>query len=259
MSTETSAVPRESLTLVEHGLFPDPDPRQSDPARADRARAPPERGPADRPRRLHRRHRRPTPAVRPRTSSWWRSPASTDRIWWEKNARLDPARTSSGCTRTSGRYLDAPRAVRAGPLRRRRPGVPAAGAVHHARTPGTRCSSGTCSSAPCRPSWPQFRPGFTVLHAPELPGRSRRATAPAAGTFIVLNFAKRTGADRRHPLRRRDQEVDLHRAQLPAAGSRACCRCTARPTSGPTGDTAIFFGLSGTGKTTLSADPDAPA
>ena len=62
------------------------------------------------------------------------------------------------------------------------------------------------------------------------------------------------GPDRRHRLCRRDQEVDLHRPQLPAAGRRRHADALLGQCRRRTGGSAVFFGLSGTGKTTLSAD-----
>ena len=64
-----------------------------------------------------------------------------------------------------------------------------------------------------------FDPGFVVYHAPELQADPARH-GTRTGTFIALNFAKKTVAHRRHPLRRRDEEVDLHRPQLPAPAAR---------------------------------------
>ena len=108
-------------------------------------------------------------------------------------------------------------------------------------------ASTRASSAPHEPQFIVISaPGF---HAdPELDGTRSEV-------FIVLNFAAAARADRRHAVRGRDQEVDLHGHELPAAAAGRAVRCTARPTSAPNGDVALFFGLSGTGKTTLSADP----
>ena len=48
------------------------------------------------------------------------------------------------------------------------------------------------------------------------PAQSRHALRRRSSS---LNFGQQAGADRRHQLRRRDQEVDLHRPELPAAAA----------------------------------------
>ena len=140
-------------------------------------------------------------------------------VWWEKNAKMSTRRTSTGCTRDVRGPSREPGPLRPGPLRRRRPGLPAlrcasspqrlAGAlrpqhVHPARRrpnwPASRRASPCCTRRSSRPTRPGTAPG---------PAPSSCSTSPSG-----------PDPDRRHPLRRRDQEVDLHRPQLPAAGAR---------------------------------------
>ena len=96
---------------------------------------------------------------------------------------------------------------------------------------------------------------------------SRSSTAPSfkadparhgtrSDVVIALNFAKRLvligGTSYAGEIKK---SIFTH-PELPAAARRACCRCTARPTSARRATSALFFGLSGTGKTTLSSDPE---
>ena len=107
-----------------------------------------------------------------------------------------------------------------------------------------------------RPTAEELRnhhPEFTVISAPEFKADPKRDGVNSE-VFILLNFTRRTGADRRHQVRRRDEEVDLQRAELPAAAAQRLSHALLGE-RGHDGGRALFFGLSGTGKTTLSADP----
>ncbi len=100
---------------------------------------------------------------------------------------------------------------------------------------------------------PTFDPNFTVLHAPEFqadPAKHGTRTS----TFIVLNLAKRMIliGGTRYAGELKKSMFTVMNYYMPKQGVLSM-HCSAN--IGPAGDTALFFGLSGTGKTTLSADP----
>ena len=99
-----------------------------------------------------------------------------------------------------------------------------------------------------------FAPNFTVYHAPEYKADPARH-GTRTGTFIVLNLAERTIliGGTRYAGELKKAMFTVMNYLLPKQGVLSM-HCSAN--IGPKGDTALFFGLSGTGKTTLSADPE---
>ncbi|OYV64073.1 MAG: hypothetical protein B7Z72_13760 [Gemmatimonadetes bacterium 21-71-4] len=98
-----------------------------------------------------------------------------------------------------------------------------------------------------------FAPNFTVLHAPEFSADPARH-GTRTGTFIVLNLAQRTIliGGTRYAGELKKAMFTVMNYYMPKRGVLSM-HCSAN--IGRHGDTALFFGLSGTGKTTLSADP----
>ncbi|MEX1185403.1 MAG: phosphoenolpyruvate carboxykinase (ATP) [Gemmatimonadaceae bacterium] len=99
-----------------------------------------------------------------------------------------------------------------------------------------------------------FDPNFTVLHAPEFEATPAKH-GTRTGTFIVLNLTERMIliGGTRYAGELKKSMFTVMNYMLPKQGVLSM-HCSAN--SGDGGDTALFFGLSGTGKTTLSADPE---
>ncbi len=96
-------------------------------------------------------------------------------------------------------------------------------------------------------------PEFTVVCVPSFKGIPQMDGTPT-NTFIVLNFAQKLCiiGNTAYAGEIKKSVFTILNYLLPLDGVMPM-HCSAN--IGKTGDTAIFFGLSGTGKTTLSADP----
>jgi phosphoenolpyruvate carboxykinase (ATP) len=250
MSIETTSVPRENLTLVEHGLFPIRiHPNLTPPTLIEHALQRSEGVLTDR--------GAFTAVTAPHTGRSAKDkflvdePGISDRIWWEKNARLDPA-AFERLQEDVRAYLDAREVfvqdlfAGADPAYRLSVRFVTPNAWHALFVRNMFIRALPAELA-------QFRPGFTVLHAPDLQADPTRH-GTRSGTFVVISFTKKVvliGGTRYAGEMKKSIFTALNYL-LPARGVMPM-HCSAN--IGPSGDTAIFFGLSGTGKTTLSADP----
>ena len=99
---------------------------------------------------------------------------------------------------------------------------------------------------------PDMVPDFTVLQAPSFSAVPER-DGTSSPTFILVNLEKKIilVGDTEYAGEIKKSIFSIMNFLLPLKGVMAM-HCSAN--EGPDGDVALFFGLSGTGKTTLSAD-----
>ena len=250
MSPETSAVPRESLTLVEHGLFPIRiHANLTPPALIEHALRRSEGQLTD--------HGAFTAVTAPHTGRSPRDkfvieePGAADRIWRERNPGLEAEAFDRLHEDVRG-YLDA-RELYVQDL--------FGGADPAYRVPVRFITPNAWHALFVRNMFiravpaelAHFRPGFTVLHAPDFQADPERH-GTRSPTFIVIHFGKKLVliGGTRYAGEMKKSIFSALNYLLPAQGVMPM-HCSAN--IGPDGDTAVFFGLSGTGKTTLSADP----
>ena len=178
-------------------------------------------------------------------------PTCTDAIWWDENRRMEPA--------AFDRLHDDLRAY----LNRHEVYVQDlfGGADPNYRLAVRFISSSAWHShfvrnmfvRPRPAELAEFEPGFTVLHAPEFAADPERHGTNSS-TVIAINFDRRIVliGGSRYAGEMKKAIFTVLNYRLPERGVMPM-HCSAN--IGPEDDSAIFFGLSGTGKTTLSADP----
>jgi len=108
---------------------------------------------------------------------------------------------------------------------------------------------------PDRENLDRFVPEFTIINCPSFTADPKKHGC-RSGTVIALNFEKKLiligGTE--YAGENKKSVFTLLNYILPGKGIMAM-HCSANHAIGNPVDTAVFFGLSGTGKTTLSADP----
>ena len=106
-----------------------------------------------------------------------------------------------------------------------------------------------------------FAPDYVILHAPKFATdpaidgvRSTTAIAVSLTQKVIVVAGSEYGGEIKKSI------FGVMNWKLPAEGvlPMHCSANTSRPTDGKPGEVALFFGLSGTGKTTLSSDPNRP-
>ncbi len=179
-------------------------------------------------------------------------PSSRDDIWWgEVNARIDEAHFD-GLERRMQAHLSARdlwvQDLHAGAEPRYRLNVRVV-----SESPWHSLFARNMFIAPADDELADFEPGFTVLHAPDLQADPAR-DGTNSECFILVHLKRRLiligGTSYAGEIKKSIFSVLNY--LLPA---RDVLPMHASANIGPQGETSIFFGLSGTGKTTLSADP----
>lgn len=179
-------------------------------------------------------------------------PATRERIWWDRNERFAPERFDRLLADVQAHLNAAPELYVQDLF---------GGADPDYRLPVRFVTPNAWQAAfvrnmfirPRLPDLAGFAPSFVVYHAPEFQADPAKH-GTRSGTFIVLHLARRViliGGTRYAGEMKKSIFTALNYL-LPVKGVLAM-HCSANV--GSAGDVAIFFGLSGTGKTTLSADP----
>ena len=106
-----------------------------------------------------------------------------------------------------------------------------------------------------------FAPDYVILHAPNFKA-DPAIDGVRSSTAIVVSLSERTiviaGSEYGGEIKK--SIFGIMNWKLPAEGvlPMHCSANVSRTTDGTPGEVALFFGLSGTGKTTLSSDPNRP-
>jgi len=182
-------------------------------------------------------------------------PETTGEIWWGKvNQKLDPAKFEAfttdvrGFLGSQGELFTQDLYAGADPAYRIKVRLVTTNAWHamFARNMFIR---------PPVEELAGFEPDYVILHAPEMEAKPEHGGRANSTTLIALSFAKKiiaiAGTSYAGEIKK--SIFTVMNWLLPAKGALPM-HCSANVGKG--GDTALFFGLSGTGKTTLSSDPE---